>query len=287
MSTTETSVTSKLLIVGGPSSGKTTYRTQLYQRVEHQDGELQLVKSVGDMGGLDNDVERLVQGLQPMHTNLDTYHTNGFVVKDKTDRQFLLEFADYGGEQVLRIGETNLMPALWLERAQQSSRWLLFLKIDPIRSLKSFMTDPVHSGPLPEANGDTPSPERSAELIAIETLQRLLFVQGASLHHPLNSPRLGIFLSCWDELPETERTQPPSAILEQRAPLFSRFLAANWHPDQCRIWGLSSTEGKLSEEIPNVEFARKGPEHVGYIVLKDGKPSPDLTLPISWLMRGE
>jgi hypothetical protein len=198
-----------------------------------------------------------------------------------------LEFADYGGEQVLRIGETNLMPALWLERAQQSCRWLLFLKIDPIRSLKSFMTDPVHSGPHPEANDETPSPERSAELIAIETLQRLLFVQGTSLRHPLNSPRLGIFLSCWDELPETERVQSPAAILEQRAPLFSRFLSANWHPDQCQIWGLSSTEGKLSEETPDLEFARKGPEHVGYIVLRDGAHSPDLTLPISWLMQSE
>ena len=275
----------KLLVVGGPSSGKTTYRTQLYQRVEHQNGELQLVQSVDDMAVLDGDVERLVHGLQPMHTNHDVYHSTSFVVEDRSGKPFVLEFADYGGEQVRQIGETNSMSSLWSVRAQQSSRWLLFVRIDQIRPIKSFMTEPVSTGPHPEANADSLSPERSAELIAIETLQRLLFVRGASLRNQLQAPRLAVLLSCWDELPETERKLPPSLILEQRAPLFSHFVASNWQLNKSNIWGLSSTERKLSEEVPDVEFARKGPEHIGYIVLKDGTTSPDLTIPVNWLMQ--
>lgn len=39
-----------LLVLGGPDSGKSTYRAQLYQRVEHdEEGELRLVESVGDL----------------------------------------------------------------------------------------------------------------------------------------------------------------------------------------------------------------------------------------------
>jgi hypothetical protein len=275
----------KLLVLGGPDSGKSTYRAQLYQRIEHEDGELRLMQSVGDMSALQGDVERLVQGLSPLHTHLDIYHSTTLVVEDRDNRQLSLEFADYGGEQIRRIGESNAVPTPWVERAQQSSSWLLFLRIDQMRSIKSFMTDPVQTEPRPEANGAALHSEQSSELSAIETLQRLLFVRGASLRHRLSSPRLGVFLSCWDELAETERKQSPGTILNQRAPLFSRFIASNWQPGQCKFWGLSSTERRLPEEDPDEEFARKGPEHAGYIVSEEGNTSPDLTVPVSWLMQ--
>jgi Double-GTPase 1 len=280
-----TTAAPKMLVLGGPDSGKSTYRAQLYQRIEHQEGELRLARSVEDMTALQDDVKRLVQGLQPMHTHLETYHSTTLAVKNHADRQFTLEFADYGGEQVRRIGESNAVPAPWVERAQQSSGWLFFLRIDQIRSTKSFMTDPIHTEPRVAVNGDSSHPERSAELNAIETLQRLLFVRGASLRHRLHSPRLGVLLSCWDELPNTERKQSLALVLEQRAPLFNRFIAANWDLDQFRVWGLSSTGRRLPETEPDEEFARKGPEHAGYVVLPDGKTSRDLTVPVSWLMR--
>lgn len=275
----------KLLVLGGPDSGKSTYRAQLYQRVEHCEGELRLVKSVGDMTALQGDVERLVQGLQPMHTHLDIYHSTTLVLEDRNGRQFALEFADYGGEQVRRIGESGAVPVPWVERSQQSSCWLFFLRIDQLRQTKSFMTDPLAAEPRVEANTDALYPDRSAELNAIETLQRLLFVRGASLRHRLGSPRLGIFLSCWDELLETERKQAPREVLQQRAPLFSQFITSNWLPVQLEVWGLSSTERRLPEVEPDADFARRGSDHVGYIVAEDGKTLNDLTIPISWLMQ--
>jgi hypothetical protein len=276
----------RLLILGGPSSGKTTYRTQLYQRVEHQNGELRLLSSVEDMAALEGDVERMVQGLQPMHTHTDTYHSTRFSLEDREHRSLTLEFADYGGEQIRRIGENSTIPGPWLTRARESLSWLFFLRIDNMRSPRSFMTDPVETGPLPEAQAvdNGVHSARSAELNAIETLQRLLFVRGLSLRNPLSSPRLGVLLSCWDELVEPERKLSPATILEQRAPLFSRFIHANWTADELNIWGLSSTERKLPEDSPDVDFARKGPEHFGYVILRDGKTDRDLTIPISWLM---
>ena len=274
----------KLLVVGGPASGKTTYRTQLYQRVEHGDGDLQLVSSVSDMAALDGDVERLVHGLQPMHTNHDIYHSTEFTVEKRDKTRFSLEFADYGGEQIRQIGETNFIPFEWVKRARQSTCWLLFLRIDIVRPLKSFMVEPVHIALHPKADEDLPTAERSTELMAIDTLQRLIFVRGASLRYPLQQPRLAVLLSCWDELPEAERSFTPWSVLEKRAPLFSQFVAANWKINECKVWGLSSTERKLSEEVPDLEFARRGPECVGYVVLGDGSTSSDLTQPVSWLM---
>ena len=283
--TAENVVPRRLLVLGCASSGKTTYRTQLYQRIEHQAGELQLVKSVMDMTALEGDVERLVQGLQPMHTHLDTYHCTTFSVRDRSMRTLALEFADYGGEQMLRIAHTNTVPSVWVERCRHSNSWLFFLRIDPIRAPRSFMTHPVDTHPRPESIAQSVAEEPSAQFDAIEMLQRLLFVRGATLREPLSSPRLGVLLSCWDELSAEDRASAPSVVLQRRAPLLAQFLAANWMADQLRIWGLSSTERQLPEKIPDVEFARRGPECFGYVVGEDGVSNSDLTIPVSWLMQ--
>ena len=228
----------KLLILGGASSGKSTYRAQLYQRIEHQPGALKLVKSVGDLTAIEGDVKLLVQGLQPRHTSVNTYHSTTFAVEDRSGRQSMLEFADYDGEQVGRMASSSHMPDTWIDRARQADSWLYFLRIDSVRSAKSFMTDPVATGPRAEAPQHTTPAATSSELSAVETLQRLLFVRGTAMQQPVGTPRLAVFLSCWDELPTPERNLAPAAVLENRAPLLSRFLRASWQSDSLMIWGL-------------------------------------------------
>lgn len=272
-----------LLILGGPDSGKSTFRAQLYQRVEFQSGELSLVASVGNMSALQGDVDRLVEGLQPMHTHFETYNRATMVVGDKQGRQYALDFADYGGEQIQRIGELNGVSVPWIERARNASSWLFFLRIDQIRHSKSFMTDPVEVSSQSVSEAEDSYPKANGELNAIEILQRLLFVRGASLRSRLNEPRLGVFLSCWDELSEVERSSNPESILQTRAPLFFQFVKSNWSADAMKIWGLSSTEKPLPKDKPDLEFARKGAANAGYIVTNESC-SPDLTLPVAWLM---
>lgn len=274
----------RLLVLGSASSGKTTYRTQLYQRIEHQRGELELIKSVDDLRGMENDIERLVRGLQPMHTHLDTYEATSFSVRNRAGRALSLEFADYGGEQILRIAQSNVVPDTWIERARQTESWLFLLRIDPVRPDQSFMTTPVEAEHTPPPTAESPDNLSSPELDAIETIQRLLFARGATLREPLVSPRLGLLLSCWDELPSDERSLTPLRVLQNRAPLLEQFLTNNWDSDELTVWGLSSTERRLPETDPDAEFARKGAEHFGYLVSPDGRQTKDLTLPIGWLM---
>lgn len=279
----------KLLVLGGPDSGKSTYRVQVCQRFEHKSGELRLLKSVGDFTAIEHDLDRVNQGLQPMHTSSDTYVTTDFALVDSAGHQYDLKFADYDGEQLRRMSSSNLLPAPWVERALQSESWLLFLRIDSIRAVKSFMTNPVATGPRVEAKADMKlEPALTGAVTeghAIEMLQRLLFVRGSSLRHRVDTPRLAVLLSCWDELAASERTMAPETLLTTRAPLLSRFLVANWQPNSLRVWGLSSTEKTLPTNKPDIEFARKGAENFGYIVVGAGQEDRDLTIPINWLFR--
>lgn len=281
--------TPKLLVLGGPDSGKSTYRVQVYQRFEHRPGVLKLLKSVGDFTEIVGDVDRVNQGLQPMHTSSNKYVSTDFALVDSAGRQYDLKFADYDGEQLRRMSNSNLLSAPWVERTIQAESWLLFLRIDNIRAVKSFMTNPVASGPRVEAKADAkpePLPAGAVtESHAIEMLQRLLFVRSASLRHQVDTPRLAVLLSCWDELAASERAVAPDVLLASRAPLLSRFLMANWQPNSLRVWGLSSTERPLPAEKPDSEFARKGAENFGYIVVGADQEDRDLTIPINWLLQ--
>lgn len=275
-----------LLVIGSQDSGKSTYRAQVYQRAEHCEGALRLAKSVSNTGHLDADVARLIQGLQPLHTRSDVYQYAALDLKDSEGRIFSLEFADYGGEQVKNIGNSNSISASWFTRAQESNAWLFFLRIDHLRPRKDFMTSPVPT--ISEAAGEDVSPfevGNSLEVGAIETLQRLLFAKGASLRHRLEVPHLGVLLSCWDELSEGERAQSVDQILMQRAPLFYQFVRSNWAADSVNIWALSSTEKKLPEIEPDIDFVIKGAEKIGFVIDEGGQRSSDLTLPIHWLLQ--
>jgi len=273
----------QLLVLGGPASGKTTYRTQLYQRIEHGNCELRLSKSVSDMTAIDKDVARLVKGLQPMHTHQETYHSTDFSVQNTRGLTLTLQFADYGGEQILQIAQANTVPNAWVERARQSDSWLFFIRIDSVREPKSFITHPVDAGAPVIASEKAIEEQTAGQLDAIETLQRLLFVRGSSVREQLVSPRLGVLLSCWDELPSDERLLSPKIVLQRRAPLLDAFLETNWRGSELRIWGLSSTERRLPESSPDLEFAKKGPHLFGYVVNGDGVQNPDLTIPLNWL----
>lgn len=48
--------------------------------------------------------------------------------------------------------------------------------------------------------------------------------------------------------------------------------------------GLSALEKALSKTESNEEYATRGPEEFGYVILPDGKKDKDITLPIQRLM---
>ncbi len=107
----------------------------------------------------------------------------------------------------------------------------------------------------------------------------LLYLAQFHLDSPLRKPRLTILLSCWDEL---ETTELPADLLASRLPMLWSFVRSNWVSPT--VMGLSALERALSKTDADQEYAIRGPEEFGYIVLPDGLKSNDITLPIQRVM---
>jgi hypothetical protein len=107
----------------------------------------------------------------------------------------------------------------------------------------------------------------------------LLYLAQFNLDRPLCKPRLTILLSCWDEL---ETTELPADLLASRLPMLWSFVKSNWTSPS--VIGLSALERALSKTDADIDYATRGPEEFGYVVLPDGVKNSDITLPIQCLM---
>jgi hypothetical protein len=108
----------------------------------------------------------------------------------------------------------------------------------------------------------------------IELVQVLLHARGTGMKDPIDTPRLVIALTCWDEL-STDST--PEEILQQKMPLFAHFIAANWLAGAFKIIGVSAQEFPLKTDEARDKYLDEMPQNFGYLVLDDNPKEKDLT----------
>ena len=155
--------------------------------------------------------------------------------------------------------------------------WLLLVRLQQTRVSEDICSRPLCT--LKGAGVENREVQVSDQARLIELLQMLIYIRGAISTEPLVSPRLCVLLGCWDELGVDER---PATVLEQRLPMFSSFVQTIWAEPS--VLGLSALERPLSPRDRDMEYASRGPEQFGYVVLPDGRRSTDLTLPIQRLL---
>ena len=283
---TENATQQSITMVGGPNTGKSHFTFQLYGRLRAKMSDLKL-REMPNEDLFREGLDRLNKGLAAEHTNIDKYDNADLRIVDDDGTSFDLLWPDYGGEQILRILETRSVDLDWKERLAKTDGLLLFIRLAEIIDYKNMIEHPIDVK-LKERKekGDTDTDsilELHSQVGIVEMLQILLWTAERNSARLISSPKLGVVLTCWDEL--DSQGSDPAILLKERMPFLHQYIYSVWSKESVIIQGLSSLEQTLDEEKQNENFREKGPGAFGYVVSPTGEHSPDLTLLVSRILK--
>lgn len=268
---------SSILLIGESGVGKTHYGAQLLKRLMAGSGQLRMHGAATNLEPFQAALESLNEGLAADHTPTSTYVDSIWPIVDSHGKTADLIWPDYGGEQIKAISTTRRIPANWRDRVIAAPAWLLLIRLQQIHTTDDVFSRPLDS--LQNTNIESRTDQVSDQARLIELLQILIYLRGSSSDVPLETPRLAILLTCWDELGTNDK---PADVLHRRLPMLSAFIASTWL--NLAILGLSALERPLRPRDKDAEYAARGPEQFGYVVLPEGERTSDLTFPIKLLL---
>lgn len=261
----------EILIIGPPGSGKTTFIIQLYGRLIDKIGKLKLASAPENIDGIKNAYKRLADGKETESTPA----TDNLEVKIPViyeGQEFVLHCKDYGGEQVRDLVALMEYDKTWVARAKNNDRWILFIRPSGIEHHFDLSKKGYAAKDSKEKNSTIFGTSDQSQFI--ELVQVLLHARGTGMKEPIDTPRLLIALTCWDEL-NTDST--PEEILKRKMPLFVQFIVANWLPGAFKIVGVSAQEFPLKTDEARDKYRDEMPQSFGYLVLDDSPKEKDLT----------
>ncbi|CCH55904.1 hypothetical protein BN8_05204 [Fibrisoma limi BUZ 3] len=261
----------EILIIGPPGSGKTTFLAQLYFRLVDKKGKLQQASAPENIDGIKSAYRRLANGEETESTpSTDNLEVKIPVIYE--GQEFVLHCKDYGGEQVRDLVALMEYDKTWIDRAKTNDRWILFIRPSEIEH--RFDLSKKGYAVKDQKETKAPSSGTSDQSQFIELLQVLLHARGTGMKDSIDTPRLLIALTCWDELNTNLR---PEEILQQKMPLFAHFIAANWLPGAFNIVGISAQEFPLKTDEARDKYLDEMPQNFGFLVLDDNPKEKDLT----------
>lgn len=261
----------EVLIIGPPKSGKTTFLAQLYGRLLDKKGKLKLVSAPENIDGIKRAYDRLTVGEETESTPA----TDNLEVKIPVileGQEFVLHCKDYGGEQVRDLVALMEYDKTWIDRAKMNDRWILFIRPAEIEQRFDLSKKGYAEKGQKESNLSISGTSDQSQFI--ELVQVLLHARGTGMKDRIDTPRLLIVLTCWDEL-KTDLT--PKEILQQKMPLFTQFILASWLPETFKIIGVSAQEFPLKTDEDRDKYLDEMPQNFGYLVLEDNPKEKDLT----------
>jgi len=268
-----------ILLVGESNVGKTHYGAQFLKRLMVRACTLKMHGAPTNLEAFSTALDCLTEGKSTDHTPAGSYVESVWPIQDESGRLAELVWPDYGGEQVRNLVTERRIPATWRERVLEATDWVVLIRLHSLRSEEDLFSRPLQSFVTAETQDEPATFEPSDQTRTIELLQMLLYLAQFSLDRPLRKPRLTILLSCWDELKTTEL---PPDLLAARLPMLWAFIHSNWTSPS--VIGLSALEKALSKTVRDADYATRGPEDFGYVILPNGERSNDITLPIQRLL---
>ncbi|ATX80698.1 hypothetical protein Ga0123461_2297 [Mariprofundus aestuarium] len=266
------SVNDSILIIGHPSSGKTTFIAQFLTRVKKRKSSISLIKAPENIKAVADAVKKLSNGEAPTATPAG--ENEELVLSIQVGEKSIdLVCPDYGGEQVSDMTELMTIDDHWKKLLNNSDRWVLFIRahtIMPRYDLSRNSYEKIDN----EKHTSLRSPGLSEQSKFIELLQSMLHIKNIGLKHPISMPTISIVLTCWDEL---ETNETPAQVLQDKLPMLLHFVETVWEKDSFEIFGLSAQEFPLNTIEAKDKYLDDLPESFGYVVDQNGAKDKDIT----------
>lgn len=269
-----------ILVIGESNVGKTHYGAQLLKRLIVGDCALRMAGAASNLKPFEKAMDSLAEGMATEHTPATTYVESVWPIADASGRSGSLIWPDYGGEQVRNLIAQRKVPGQWRDRVLAATDWVLLIRLHTIRSTDDMFSRPIAT--LGKANAEEAHHQVSDQSRLIELLQMLLYVAGLDRDARRNTPSLTVLLTCWDELGVQGN---PQEVMREQLPMLFSFIDCTWR--EPAVFGLSALEKPLSQIDPDQEYAIRGPEQFGFVILADGTRIEDITVPIQRLLADE
>ena len=278
--------TANIMVLGGPSAGKTHYAGQLLGRLRRdRQGKLRLRPGgVDDLNKLEEVLACLDEGRAAGHTSADTWSEIRCELETIEGGSAVLEWPEYAGERLLSIVEDRTIPLEWRRLIDGATGWLLFVRPSTLELYEHLLERPsgVSLQSTDTVDGLVHGQSWDDRARYVELLQMMIFTARQSTFQAIDRPRLAVVLSCWDEL---DRPSTPEKEFADRMRLLDAFVRSTWEDGAWSLWGLSSLGRELNADNPDQEYATRGPEHFGYVIPPGSTERlSDLTVPIAWLL---
>ncbi len=302
-------------LIGGPESGKTTYVARLWLQLEEDlpDASLRrrgILDSFEDVNAL---MEPLLGGTYPQRTKAERHALRVPLtfVGERGEEPVELFVPDYNGEEVewLFKYRGERWTEEW-ERQAGATGIMIFVRPTLLKDLPELTrghvpvggsddTEPQDLFDTPRVEAEDPpqrypDPESAVHVpTSVNLVEVLQFVREAKGLNIGERPkpgtlRVAVVISCWDVIADKAKTGPYGYV-QQRLALLDDVLWSNFHPEDIRMFGLSSTGGDLRDK----KFAEQyEPERSGYVVVQDRPDAhprqvDDVALPVAWLIGGD
>jgi len=270
----------RLLLLGLPDTGKTTFLAALWHIVQDTDiaSSLQFEKLEGDSKYL-NQISKAWLECSPVARNpLDTENLAQMILKNGEGDLVTLLFPDLSGESFTLQWSNRQLTKTYDQSLRQATGGLLFIHPGKLKKpVRIDTADPL----VQEAARGAPhaddantavqwDPEKSPT--QVQLVEILQFISHRDHFQP--PFRLAIMISAWDTIARFKDT--PQQWLSKRLPLLDQFLRSNDDSFQTIVYGVSAQGGEYSA-AKNPELLKKSPGNRVQLVGENVKNPHDLT----------
>ena len=273
---------SKHLMVGLPSSGKTTFLAALWHVLESEDLEqsLRLYKLEGSIRYLQDIRKKWIMCEKLERTTVNPITVSMLLENIESGQRTEIMIPDISGECYIdQQWEKRKWTREFAELAESITGVLLFVHPyrikEPILICYEEMKIETQNKDILDKASWNVKDFVSTQVILVDLIQMLL----SKCEFP--SLQLGVVISAWDIVENLEKNLCPKVWLNQNLPLLDQYLKANREIFSTRIYGISAQGDKLenAEKLKIVD-----PPSKRIKVICDGKES-DITDPIHWIMK--